>query len=302
MFTNVIAGVDGYDGGRDAVALAKALCTGRLTLVNSYPADRIWSRASQADYEELQCEDSRRTLEAARLEGDIDADLVAAGDTSPAHALQQAAEERDADLIVVGSAHHGRLGRILLGDVGRVVLHGAPCPVGVAPKRFRGGVPRTIAVGFDGSAESRAALDVAQRLAAEHGAALTLYVVWEAPQMPVVAAAAYLEQARSDHRGWAEELLADTLAELPGATAGHVLHGRPSLELEKVADQYDLLIVGSRGWGPIRRVALGSTSDWLVHHAPCPVLVASRPDDAADQAPVASTAAAITYSAPGHGR
>lgn len=297
MFTNVIAGVDGYDGGRDAVSLAAALCTGRLTLFNAYPADSIRSRASLAGYEELQREDSQRALESARLEGDVDADLVAAGDTSPAHALQHAAEERDADLIVVGSAHHGPLGRILLGDVGRAVLHGAPCPVAVAPKRFRGGAPRTIAAGFDGSAESRAALDVAQRLAAEHGAALTLYVVWEAPQMPVVAvagSATHLEQETSDVRRWAEELLADTLAQLPGTTAGHVLHGRPSVELAKVADQYDLLIVGSRSWGPIRRVALGSTSDWLVHHAPCPVLVVPRPDDAADQAPVASATAAIT--------
>lgn len=296
MFTNVIAGVDGYDGGRDALALAKALCTGQLILVNAYPADSLRSRASLAGYEELQRDDAQRALEAARVEADVDADLVAVGDASPAHALQHAAEERDADLIVVGSAHHGPLGRILLGDVGRTVLHGAPCPVAVAPKRFREGPPRRIAVGFDGSAEARAALQIAQRLATEHAAALTLCTVWEAPSMPVVAvagSATYLEQAISDIRRSAEKLLADTLAQLPGTTAAHLLHGRPSVELEKVADQYDLLIVGSRSWGPIRRVALGSTSDWLVHHAPCPVLVVPRPDDAADQAHVASATAAI---------
>lgn len=297
MFTNVIAGVDGYDGGRDAVALAKALCTGQLILVNAYPADAVRSRASLAGYEELQREDAQRALEAARLEAGVDADLVPVGDSSPAHALQRAAEERDADLVVVGSAHHGPVGRILLGDVGRTVLHGAPCPVAVAPKRFRDGAPRRIAVGFDGSAESRAALQIAQRLAIEHAAVLTLYTVWETPSMPVVAvagSATYLEQATSDARRWAEELLADTLAQLPGTTAAHLLHGRPSVELEKVADQHDLLIVGSRSWGPIRCVALGSTSYWLVHHAPCPVLVVPRPDDPADQAPVAPATAAIT--------
>jgi nucleotide-binding universal stress UspA family protein len=296
MFTNVIAGVDGYDGGRDAVSLAKTLCAGRLTLVNAYPADPVRSRASLAGYEELQHDDSQRMLEAARLEADLDAELVTVADMSPAHALQHAAQERDADLIVVGSAHHGPLGRIFLGDVGRVVLHGAPCPVAVAPKRFRNGPPRTIAVGFDGSAQARAALDVGVRLAHELRAALTLYVVWDAPPMPIAAAAAgvgELDRTLEASRGHANQLLADTLAELPISVAGHILRGVPRVELGEVARDVDLLIVGSRAWGPLSRVALGSTSDWLVHHAQCPVLVVPRPSHVPDEPPVGSATASV---------
>jgi nucleotide-binding universal stress UspA family protein len=296
MFTNVIAGVDGYDGGRDAVALAKALCAGRLTLLTAYPADPIRSRASLAGYEELQHDDSQRMLEAARLEADVDAELVPVADISPAHALQHAAQERDADLIVVGSAHHGPLGRIFLGDVGRVVLHGAPCPVAVAPKRFRNGPPRTIAVAFDGSPQARAALDVAVPLATELGAALTLYVVWDAPPMPIATTAwsgVVLDSTLAESRRHAEQILADTLAQIPDSVAGQILRGVPRVELGEIARDVDLLIVGSRGWGPLSRVALGSTSDWLVHHAQCPVLVVPRPSHVPDESPVGSATASV---------
>jgi nucleotide-binding universal stress UspA family protein len=294
MLRNVIAAVDGYDGGRDAVALAKAIGAERITLVNAYPHDPIRSRAASPAYEVLQQEDSDRLLKATRAEIGVDAELLAVPDLSPAHALHRVAEERQADLLVVGSAHHGPLGRLLLGDVSRAVLHGSPCPVAVAPKRFRGESPRQVAVGADGSPESLVALDVAHTLADQHGAALTVYVVWEDPPMPVVAAAGsagYIAEAVEERRTWAERLLADTLRDLPGSTAGHLLHGQAGSALEKASADHDLFVVGSRSWGPVRRIALGSTSDWLVHHAACPVIVVPRPAvPATDREPAGTTA------------
>ncbi|MCW2997089.1 MAG: universal stress protein [Solirubrobacterales bacterium] len=121
-------------------------------------------------------------LEATRLAVDVDADLLAVPDSSPARALAQVAEQRSADLLVLGSPHHGPFGRALLGDVGRSVIHDAPCAV--APKRFRGSAPRRSAVGYDGSPEAQAALDVAGELASDLGAALTVYTVtvWQEPR------------------------------------------------------------------------------------------------------------------------
>lgn len=283
MLSNVIVGVDGSDGGRDAVALAKALAPAAMTLVMAYPVDPIRTRASLPGYSELLREDALRDLEAARLTGGVDADLLAVGDDFPAHALQHVAEHRRADLIVLGSAHHGPLGRALVGDVGRSVTHDAPCPVMIAPKRFRGGTPRRIAVGVDGSPESQAALGHAQRLSGDLGAALTVYVVREDPPVPVAAMAgvtAYLGDLVEQARVAADTLLAETLDGLPARTAGEVLHGEPYLQLGRVAEEHDLMVVGSRRWGAVRRIALGSTSDWLIHHAPCAVLVVPRPEEA----------------------
>ena len=83
---------------------------------------------------------------------------------------------------------------MMLGDVARGVLQGAPCPAAVAPKGYRGDGPRTIAVGFDGTNESRVALDVAQRLAADRRAALSVFVVWEDPPTPI-AEVAWIESS-----------------------------------------------------------------------------------------------------------
>jgi nucleotide-binding universal stress UspA family protein len=55
-----------------------------------------------------------------------------------------------------------------------------------------------------------------------------------------------------------------------------VAFGEPARELAGEAERLDLLITGSRGYGPIRRLMLGSTSHMLVHEAPCPVMVLTR--------------------------
>jgi nucleotide-binding universal stress UspA family protein len=62
-------------------------------------------------------------------------------------------------------------------------------------------------------------------------------------------------------------------------------------ELAAFAGAVDLLVCGSRSWGPIRRVVLGSTSDWLIPHVSCPVLVVPRSAVAHEGSAVAGTAA-----------
>lgn len=69
---------------------------------------------------------------------------------------------------------------------------------------------------------------------------------------------------------------AGRIRELGGEVAGsHAAAGRPDAEIVRVAEEVraDLVILGSRGLGPIRRVALGSVSDSVVRHAHGSVLV-----------------------------
>src|SRR5688572_18196718 len=130
MFTTVVVGVDGRDGGRDAIALAQALGSDAIVLLNAFP----WETGHRTsgpikDYGDVLRTDTVRLLETERSHAQVDAELVAVGDISPARAIHAEAQRRGADLIVVGSAHRGRLGRVLLGSVARSTVHGAPCPV-----------------------------------------------------------------------------------------------------------------------------------------------------------------------------
>jgi nucleotide-binding universal stress UspA family protein len=54
--------------------------------------------------------------------------------------------------------------------------------------------------------------------------------------------------------------------------------GSPPAELERQATDLDLLVAGSRGYGPSGRASLGSVSTALLRSLPCPVLVVPRPE------------------------
>jgi nucleotide-binding universal stress UspA family protein len=62
--------------------------------------------------------------------------------------------------------------------------------------------------------------------------------------------------------------------------SGEIAVGSPLVELVELSGSVDLLVVGSRGFGPVRRLLLGSTSDRLVREAACPVLAVPRPEGA----------------------
>ncbi len=57
-----------------------------------------------------------------------------------------------------------------------------------------------------------------------------------------------------------------------------VVFGHPAEEIWRAASEpgVDLVVVGARGLGPVKRLLLGSVSEAMVHHAPCPVLVVKK--------------------------
>ncbi|HET6506076.1 MAG TPA: universal stress protein [Baekduia sp.] len=288
-FTKVIVGDDRQDGGADALALARALAPGaELILATTHPGDPVLSRARQPAYDALLHDDAEAALARRRDEAGLPADtrLLVRADSSPARGLHRLAAAEEAGLIVVGSARHGAVGRLLLGSVGRAVLYGAPCPVAVAPRGFaaRAAAPRTIGVAYDHGPEARHALDVAIDVARDVGAAVTIREVVAADLLPAVAGYPMMNVAEisRDLLDNARTRLDAVVAELPAdgveVTSEAVL-GTSAERLEELADETDLMITGSRGYGPVRRVMLGSTADRLIHHAPCPVLVVPRGAD-----------------------
>ncbi len=217
---------------------------------------------------------------AARDGGELK--LVTVEKGSPEDALQALAERGEADLIVLGSTHHAAFGSVAPGSVAEHLLHGARCRLLIAPKGYAeadhsGDRLRVLAVGYDGMAESQAALDEAAVLTGKFGGSMKVVGVMT-PIPPAAAAAA--ARAGPDVGPDFQTRLHDAVAKLPPELrALPVLEqGDPVHKLLEVAEVgVDLLVLGSRGFGPVMRLLIGSVSSRVIRGAPCPVMVVPRP-------------------------
>jgi len=275
MFKNVLAGVDGRPGGRDAITLAARLADpdGELTLVHVHSGALRPVHTATPGLLAAEREDSPKLLARERAACGVRASLLSVASESPGAGLHRQAEVREADLLVVGSCGHGAFGRAMLGNDTRAALNGAPCAIAIASRGYADHpTPITkVGVGYDGSPESVAALALARRLALQNAASVSALEV-----VPVRSHA----RARSPGgaRDGADAMLeraADRMRQLPDVE-GHAVRGFSGEELARFSDEMDILVVGSRGYGPMRRLVLGSTSDYLERHARCALLVLPR--------------------------
>jgi nucleotide-binding universal stress UspA family protein len=275
MFDKIIVGIDGLSGGRDALVLAKELAgdAGEIALTHVFIESQLPARGSPGVFQAGEREHSRELLEAVRSESGLDAKLYPVASYFTGRGLHELAEQIGADLIVVGSSRRGLIGRVFQGDDMRAALNAAPCAVAVAPSGYaeRSSILAEIGVGYDGSPESQHALSVARQLAAEHGARVSAFEAVSPPPSSFTDAhhpdQATLEAEVKEAR--------ERLAAL-GDVDAHAAYGEPAEELTLYGASVDLLIVGSRGYGPLGRLIHGRTSLQLAHSARCPLLVLPR--------------------------
>lgn len=284
MYRTILVGYDGAEGGRDALALARILRApdGVVIVACVHPTT---GRAADKRLDTLLADAAAQTLIGARTQ--VQGDWLEFRTTpgySPAHGLHVLSEEVEADLVVVGSSNRGERGRVHAGSTGERLLNGSPCPVAVAPQGFaaQADTPRVIGVAYDGSEESRAALAEATALAVDLEA--TLRLVMAAPPLELHWSAAAFAGASGDeirqqrHEAFHQQL-AQAAESLPTETraATTLVAGRPS---EVITDEVEkgihVLVMGSRSYGPIRRVMVGSTAIEIMRVAPCPVIVIPR--------------------------
>jgi nucleotide-binding universal stress UspA family protein len=158
------------------------------------------------------------------------------------------------------------------GGVAEHLLHGAPCPIVVVPTGAPA-VTRTIGVAYDGRKESELALAAARDLGGRLAARLVLLSVYN--PMPVIAPGVGVVDWSDDIRRSLEEQVR-ALAKDAGADT-RLLTGSPGVALvEACRSGIDLLVCGSRGYGPVRSALVGSVSRHVADHAPCPVMVVPR--------------------------
>jgi nucleotide-binding universal stress UspA family protein len=282
----IIVGVDQSESSNDAITLASTLAaiTGaELMLANVFPYDTQPSRALNGEFEAYLRNDSHQLLE--RLSSEIGGavETKAIPHPSAAHALHELAEQEDAALIVVGSTHTGRAGRVLPGSTAERLLHGSPCPVAVAPKGYTersGDEPGIVGCGFDGSQSAQRAIEAAESIAAATGARLRVIrafqpLSYDYPAKGVpMGGIAYNDKL---HERASKELDA-AVAKLEGKVQAEPFFavGNAAEILAKASEQLDLLLVGSRGYGPLHSVLIGGTAGRVVREAACPVIVLPR--------------------------
>jgi len=290
--STIIVGVDESPGSADAIALASTLAgmTGaELTLVGVYPYDPHPSRAINYDFERFLKTDTEKLLERLRSEHGVEtAEVRAIANPSPAHGLHELAEKIDAGLIVVGSTHTGRAGRVLPGSTAERLLHGAPCPVAVAPKRYADGSAGErgiVGCGYDGSPSAENALVTANRIAGATGKRLRVIrafhgLAYDAPPKKGVAMSgiSYTASYNDKLHERASDELDEAVAKLEGPPRGerYFAVGDAADILVKASEQLDVLLLGSRGYGPLHSVLVGGVAGRVVREAACPVIVLPR--------------------------
>ena len=171
-----------------------------------------------------------------------------AGET--ASCLLDEIEQAQATLVVAGPRGHSRAAGMLLGSVAARLLHEAPCSVLLArPPQF-GEFPSSIIVGVDGSPESLAAAAVANAIAERFGSEYLIVAATGGKRIDLAPIQALSPYFVTDP-------------------------GRPADALTELAEEADLLVVGSRGLHGPR--ALGSVSERVGHRASSSVLVVRDP-------------------------
>jgi nucleotide-binding universal stress UspA family protein len=291
MFREVIAGVDGKPNGRDAVALAGKLVGegGRLTLVHVHGAEG----GHHSPDSDAQARQRSLELLAGELRAtETIAEIAMIGAASVGQGLHQMAEQRSADLLVVGSCSHRAVARALGVDDMRDSLEGAPCAVAVASRGY-GEHPTPIArigVAYDGSPESEEAIKLARSIAAQLRSTISALTVVH------TSAYYYGGLAAVDWGEAIDRMMGEARERLAGLedVHGRVVRGIGHEELVRFSEDVDLLISGSRGYGALRRALLGSTSEHLAHATHCPLLVLRRGLTGDAQAPAASDAPVAT--------
>lgn len=288
MTRPILAGADGTESGLDAVAFGARLATaiGSPLVVACVCPDETLVAGANAEPDGPQRQAALILDTAREVVGDVPTEFRTVVSTSPARGLAELAEEDGVEAVVVGSTHRGAIGRVVSGSTAERLLHGTGCPVAVTPRgyrRHRSKPIEAIGAAFTDTPEGHEAVRVAADLAQTAGLPLTVYSVvalhsnWLRPEVVQPDASVVPEEVTKAYSEALDRVVADIPDGVPAT--GKLLFGEVVDELSMAAERdVDLLVCGSRGYGPVRRVLLGTVSSALVRQASIPTLVVPRAD------------------------
>ena len=284
MIRNIVIAVDATERSVDPLALGKLLADAARSpavLVSIFPYDPLADPHGN-ELPRVREEAREILLQLGDEQGVAVAEAQVVASNLAARELQSITERDTTRVIVVGSTSRGPVGRLFPGAVGERLLAGSACPVAIASRGYAehpAASLRTIGVAFDGSEESRHAMDAGRLLARSSGARVRVITVFEHFAFGGMATlrsggVSVNELMRRELHGALDELLAGEPEDV--VVEGRFLEGPAGAVLAEQSAELDLLVTGSRGYGPRAAVLLGSTTHKLMRAAPCPGLVMPR--------------------------
>jgi nucleotide-binding universal stress UspA family protein len=288
VVSRVAVGINGFSEGLDAAALGAAIsrATDASMMLVAVHLNPMIVVPQGLDWRSLH-KQARDSLAEARDAFAADARLVVSTDNSVPRALHRVVGDEHRDLLVVGSSRHAPAGHVRIGKRTRQLLCHFECALAIAPRGLHEHSDfsvKRIGVGYDGGPESRAALAWAASVAVGAGAEVCVRAVVD-DRMPTVGwGDVWIEDVARDWVAVVNEEK-DSLRREAQATAEQAglrvdaegVTGRPADALLELSAEVDLLVIGSRRWGPVKRVLLGSTGEALMHDASCAVVAVPRP-------------------------
>lgn len=284
--------ISGYDGSKIAAAAARwAAGEARrrdcgLTVIGCYamPVVTDFGRSvtgmltADIDAQRKRTEDSLAALvgDLRERHPELAVNAVALPGSAREVLLEQATH---ADLLVIGATGTGELASLLLGSVAFAMLRISPCPVVIVPREHVPAEPSRVVVGIDTVESSRRALEWAVDEADLLGAEITIVHTWSYPYGAGASTTIARDVVQVDAA--CELDRAVELAELRGGgkVDRRLAEGDPAEEIVATAEGADLVVIGSRGRGSLRAMFLGSVSNAVVAHAPCPTAVVRTIDE-----------------------
>lgn len=279
----VVVGVDGSEPALRAVrwAAEEAGRQGvplRLVYASELPFGFPPGVVTEHSIRDMMREQGDRWLEDARAAAtavapDVRVDPVTV-DGAPVEVLVR--ESRTASLVAVGTRGHGGFTGLLLGSTSVGLAGRSHCPMVVV--RGEGVSDGSVVVGVDGTPTGEAAIEFAFAEASARSVSLVAVHCWTDPAVANALAAGALAGDYGLLEDQANRVLAERLAgwqeKYPDVPIiREVVREHPTRALLHFADHAQLVVVGSRGRGGFTGLLLGSTSQYLTHHVPCPVAV-----------------------------
>lgn len=296
----IVVGVTQGAASQDALALAVALASSLdadIVVTNIYPTayNYVSPAHVDAEWQGFLIEQAEESLAWARVKlGNRDrVSYVMHPSRSSGVGLAQVASQRHSQMIVIGSAPGGSDGRIAGGSTSDQLLHGSPVPVALAPHGYADWAPQALTranVAYQQTSESDHCLDVVMRAInraglnpsrdlrlvtiiervtriygsrlGRHAEDQVLLTLREQVESALAIAAARIRE-QSD----SVEAISTLILEGDNVTQALAKHDW---------DDADILVTGSTGSGPIRRVFLGDMAYKLIRAATIPVMVIPR--------------------------